>query len=142
MMYYTQVYQQPNSLLNKYHNASIRRYQNLLAVNYEEQSYSRRNGKFQETQTEIKTTQNWSQQQISSTRFHPHLIRSNSNHRKQWIPVLILTTIGALCFRPILHKSVPPPNNFNVDISIMWLSGSVVVKALCYKPEGRGLNTR
>jgi hypothetical protein len=27
-------------------------------------------------------------------------------------------------------------------LSFMWASGSVVVKALCYKPEGRGFETQ
>jgi hypothetical protein len=42
---------------------------------------------------------------------------------------------------------LPPPWSFGKikkkqNTEYKWARGSVVVKALCYKPEGRGLQTR
>jgi hypothetical protein len=47
--------------------------------------------------------------------------------------------LNCISVRAILGSHV---NNYDINLYIMGARGSVVVKALCYKPEGRGFETR
>jgi hypothetical protein len=47
----------------------------------------------------------------------------------------------------LTEMGAEPPANFtvtlgNIQVHCLGVRGSVVVKALCYKPEGRGFETR
>jgi hypothetical protein len=47
------------------------------------------------------------------------------------------------CIREVQHKLFPKIwSGFNLTFCIWGWKGSVVVKALCYKPEGRRFDTR